>query len=278
MRNLSIIIWPLLGMLFMGEALAQDRAPIRQEDHFYRRKVVNRIDLNEKVNRPLIQRESAIYGDNGNIQKQGLVGALLMGLEQGRYVAYHPDDLSKPLTHSEVLARMQALDFAPSEDLEADWEEDGEDWIAPADDSEWLTEALPTDDLDERYGSAETDLDYGPYESVIQFVEDRVFDKNRGEMVYHYDYFQLIWSDPGETLPEKVLCVFRYEDISETLDEIVWINRHNDAERRSIKEIFDLRLFHSYIINVSGEGVRTLAEAEFRRQQLVNFEHHLWHY
>ena len=109
-------------------------------------------------------------------------------------------------------------------------------------------------------------------------MEDRIFDKNRGEMVYRYDYFQLIWTDPGETLPEKELCVFRYADVSETLDEVVWINRHNDAERRSIKEIFDLRLFNSFIINVSGSGVTSLPEAERRRQQLVEYEHHLWNY
>ncbi len=272
-RNLSILLWPLLGFLTMGQALAQSQAPIRQEDHFYRRKVINRIDLNEKINRPLIQRESAIYGDNDNIQKQGLVGALMMGLEQGRFVAYDPDNINKALSYEEVLARMQEMDYSVGGDIEEGWED-------PIDDSEWIVpEETLVDDLSGMSSTADNpSLDYGPYESVIQFVEDRVFDKNRGEMVYQYDYFQLIWSDPGETLPEKVLCVFRYPDIEETLSELVWINRHNDAERRSVKEIFDLRLFHSYIINVSGDGVRTLAEAEFRRQQLVDYEHHLWHY
>ena len=46
----------------------------------------------------------------------------------------------------------------------------------------------------------------------------------------------------------------------------------------NMREIFELRLFSSYIINVSGRGVRTLAEADFRRNQLVEFEHHLWCY
>ncbi|MFK7921163.1 MAG: hypothetical protein AB8H47_04360 [Bacteroidia bacterium] len=270
-RLFLLIIWPMIGLL--GSSLAAQDLQIRPEDHFYRRKVINRIDLNEKVNQPLIQREAAIYGDNSNIEKQGLVGALLMGLEQGRFMAYHPDDMSRPMTYEEVLARIQELDFSGEE--EEIWETDdlgGE--------SEFITE----DDFpayDDPFATATSEapsIDYAAFESVIQFVEDRIFDKNRGEMVYKYDYFQLIWTDPGETLPEKELCVFRYADISETLDEVVWINRHNDAERRSIKEVFDLRLFNSFIINVSGSGVLSLSEAERRRQQLVEYEHHLWNY
>lgn len=267
----SILSSFLTIILFGGSLSAQD-LEIRPEDHFYRRKVVNRIDLNEKVNQPLIQRESAIYGDNDNIQKQGLVGALMMGLEEGRFVAYHPDDLSQPLSYDEVLRRIQDMDFSSS--VEADWETDDLDGS-----SEFIAE--DSDDLwDDPFGPTEesAEMDIAAFESVIQFVEDRVFDKNRGQMVYQYDYFQLIWTDPGETLPEKVLCVFRYADVSETLDEVVWINRHNDAERRSMKEIFDLRLFNSFIINVSGSGVASLPEAEHRRQQLVEYEHHLWNY
>ena len=52
----------MIGVMFSLEALAQH--PPRIEDHFWRRKVVNRIDLNEKINAPLIKRESPYYTDN----------------------------------------------------------------------------------------------------------------------------------------------------------------------------------------------------------------------
>jgi len=117
-----------------------------------------------------------------------------------------------------------------------------------------------------------------PFERVIHFVEDRIFDKNRSDMVYDIQFIEIVWVDPNETLPERVLCTFRYEDVVETLASTQWKNRFNDAEYKNMREVFELRMFHSYIINLSGEGIVTLDEAEYRRQQLVEFEHHLWSY
>ena len=254
-----------------GGILAQ--APVRIDDHFYRRRVVNRIDLGEKINRPLVQSLSSIYGELSQTNR-GLVGLLLQGMKEGKVVAYHPDSTSVPLSYEEVVRRMQDFSFIPDElseeEVAADWDEfpDEDGWVAEP-------EELGEGDLS---GSLDPLDDLGPYETVIQFVEDRIFDKNRGEMVYHIDYFQVIWSDPGETLPEKYLVNFRYKDVMDLMDEAIWVNRFNDAERRTLKEIFDLRLFHSYIINVSGNGARSLPEAELRRQALVEYEHHLWHY
>ena len=117
-----------------------------------------------------------------------------------------------------------------------------------------------------------------PYEQVIQLVEDRIFDKVRSEVVYRPEWFQLIWTDLGETLPEKYLVCFKYTDVAESLEDLSWHNRFNDADSRNMREVFEMRMFHSYLIEVSGMGIGSLAEAEYRRQQLVEFEHHLWSY
>lgn len=271
-----LLLW--MGSLMFGDAIAQPQ--IRNEDHFYRRRVVNRIDLAEKINRPLVQRQSGIYGSNQQASNQGLIHALLTGLKEGRYIAYEPDNLGKPMDYNSVLARMEEFDFTDI-DMEEEYEEEddevpdasefiiAEDLLSEEDDLGLMTdkentEADPLDDI-------------SAYETVVQFVEDRIFDKNRGEMTYKIDHIQVIWSDPGETLPEKYLASFRYEDVKDALEQVEWVNRFNDAERRSLKEIFELRLFHSYIINVSGNGVLSLDEAERRRQALIEFEHHLWH-
>jgi hypothetical protein len=74
------------------------------------------------------------------------------------------------------------------------------------------------------------------------------------------------------------LCTFRYKDIIPVLEQAQWKNRYNDAAYLTFKEVFDLRLFHSFIIDVSGNGAKSLQEAEYRRQKLVEFEHHLWSY
>lgn len=234
--------------------------------------MVNRIDLGEKINRPLIQAQSEIYETSQNYRYQGLIVALLAGLKEGKYVAYEPEKLNQSLSYEDILARIQDFDYLP----------DDEPFIEPEDDfpsDEWISEDYVEDDFPEADAIVEDGgIDYAPFEAVVQFVEDRIFDKNRGEMVYQIDHIQLIWSDPGEALPEKYLASFRYEDVYDMLNQVQWTNRFNDAESRTLAEIFDLRLFNSYIINVSGDGVNDLPEAERRRQALVEYEHHLWHY
>ncbi len=301
------LLFSLAILFFSSDILAQDpnmRVP-RKEDHFWRRKIVNRIDLNEKINQPLIARESIFYDDESQFtEKEGLVMALFNGLKQGKFVAYHADSLNVALSYEDVLQTIQDFEGSltgdgddfdelgdensnsdfDNADFESDFndfpgEEEGfgdfEDDFSDFDDG---FEDLGPDNSGEGAGGDLEEVDPGPFENVIHFVEDRIFDKTRSDMVYNIQYIQLIWTDPGETLPEKVLCTFRYKDIVETLEATQWKNRFNDAEYKTLKEIFDLRLFHSYIIDVSNVGVRDLDEAEARRQQLIEFEHHLWSY
>ncbi len=282
-------------VIFSMEVFAQ--YPPRIEDHFWRRKVVNRIDLNEKVNAPLIKREHKFYSENSQYTgKEGLVMALFDGLKQGKFVAYHPDSLKKPLGYDEVLRRIKEIEgsLGGEDDFDSGLddgfggggdggfddfggEDGGEEWGFEDDFSSG--DDLGGGDLAAAgMGMGGEDFDSGPFENVIHFVEDRIFDKTRSDMIYDIQYIEIIWTDPGETLPEKPLCTFKYADVLGALDEAQWKNRFNDAEYKTMKEVFELRLFHSYMINVSGEGIRTLDEAEYRRQKLVEFEHHLWSY
>lgn len=288
----------------VGTALAQDpnrRVP-RSEDHFWRKKIVNRIDLTEKMNAPLIARENRFYAESQYSGKDGIVMALFNGLKQGDYVAYNPDSLTVSMSYQDVLRKIQDFEGSVLGEEDAFDEEDvdggfddgfdegdfddfsGEDDMFEDDGFGDFEDEFGEDlgdDLGEEGEGAEEDLgefDTGPFENVIQFVEDVIFDKTRSEIVHNIEFIEIIWTDPGETLPDKSLCVFRYEDILGTLENTQWKNRFNDAEYRTLKEIFDLRLFHSFIIEVSGVGVTNLDEAEVRRQQLTEFEHHLWSY
>ena len=107
-------------------------------------------------------------------------------------------------------------------------------------------------------------------------VEDWIFDKNTSSMVQKIDFFEVVWVDPTGTLPEKVLARFKWDDVKEQMDATMWKTRFNDAEARSVKVIFELRIFHGFFINVGGEPIRTLAEAERKRQELIEFESYLW--
>lgn len=292
------VLVSLICVLFSVEALAQN--PPRMEDHFWRRKVVNRIDLNEKINAPLIDRENKFYTDNSQYtSKSGLIMALFDGLKQGKFVAYHPDSLETPLSYEDVLARIQKIEGSlegGEDDFDSGFDDgfgddggdgggfddfSGEDEWGFGDDefgADGTGDDLSSDDPFAVGPATDAEFDSAPFENVIHFVEDRIFDKTRSDIVYDIQFIEIIWTDPGEALPEKPLCTFAYKEVMETLDQAQWKNRFNDAEYKTMKEVFEMRLFHSFIINVSGVGVQSLPEAEQRRQKLVEFEHHLWSY
>ncbi|MDX1906911.1 MAG: hypothetical protein SF053_07730 [Bacteroidia bacterium] len=296
MKNLALV-----GLFSVSFCVALAQYPTRTDDHFWRRKVVNRIDLNEKINRPLKSKESEYYTDGQYADNKGLVMCLFDGLKAGKFVAYKPDSLSSELTYDDVLKKIREIegsleggDFDDEGDGSTGFESfDGGSGAAGGD--EWdswdtgesgegedfkddLSAAADSAGGGSSAGSGYGDFDPTPYENVIHFVENRIFDKVRSDMIYDIELIEIIWTDPGETLPEKKLCSFRYKDVMDELEQAQWKNRYNDAEYRSMREVFELRMFHSYIINVSGQGLRTLEEAEDRRQKLVEFEHHLWSY
>lgn len=267
------------------------RIPPRDDDHFWRRKVINRIDLTEKINEPLTYSENpGLYGDPAYGETQGIIVALINGLKSGKYLAYHPDSLNKSLVYEDVVKMAQQIDGSGSGSSDEGWDEGGDEFGEDFDsggefgDEEFGEETGGdvTDEGDSDPAGAgaavEGDFSIAPYETVLEFIEDRIFDKNRSDMVYDIEYVRLVWVDPGETLPDKNFICFKYSDLLETLEDTQWKNKFNDAEYRNMREIFELRLFNSYITIVSGRGVRTLQEADFRRNQLVEFEHHLWCY
>lgn len=294
MKRLAFLLFLALLSGVVTEVVAQipgARIPPRVDDHFWRRKVVNRIDLTEKINEPLTYAENpGLYGNPAYGETQGIITALINGLKSGKYLAYLPDSLNKSLTYEDVVKIAQQIEGSNADGGEGfDEEDSGFDDFEGGDDfggddfgdgfGDDMGDGGTEGDSDPAGGGAvEGDFSYAAYESVLEFIEDRIFDKNRSDMVYDIQYLRLVWVDPGETLPDKNFVCFRYADVLETLEDTQWKNKFNDAEYRNMREIFELRLFNSYIINVSGRGVRTLEESDFRRNQLVEFEHHLWCY
>lgn len=272
----------------------------RPEDHFWRKRIVNRIALTEKMNKGLIFHESPFYGNEGKFKEtDGLVVTLLNGVKDGKYVAYHPENWEKIMNYEDLVARMgefdEALtgsseefdqtedDFEIDREAESEWET-GEEWTLGEEDldetEEWAT---PFDegvgDGSEGQGDFSShEPDLAQYEEVIHLVEDWIFDKTRSDMLQVPSFFEVIWTDPTGSLPEKVLARFVWKDVKEQLDIAQWKSRFNDAEARSLREAFELRLFHAIMINVGGQPILSLQEAERRRQEIVEFEHHLWSY
>ena len=64
--------------------------------------------------------------------------------------------------------------------------------------------------------------------------------------------------------------------------------RHNDAERRTLDDIFFKRMFSSYVIKETNvydryiseytSGINALFESERVKDDIFKFEHDLWHF
>ncbi|MEM6802482.1 MAG: hypothetical protein AAF696_13825 [Bacteroidota bacterium] len=288
----------VFSLLLSVVAAAFSQPSIRPEDHFWRKRIVNRIPLNEKMNKALVFHESSFYGNEGKYkERDGLIATLINGVKEGKYVAYDPDNWEKIMNYEDLLARMDKFDkallgdadefedesdsFEENLENEDEWES-SEEWTLgeEGETEDWAT-PFEVDELDASEGQdgyEEHEPDLAQYEEVIHLVEDWIFDKTRSDMLQVPSFFEIIWSDPTGSLPEKVLARFAWKDVKEQLDNAQWKSRFNDAESRSLKEAFELRLFHSIMISVGGEPIRSLQEAERRRQEIIEFEHHLWSY
>ncbi|MEM7660577.1 MAG: hypothetical protein AAF399_31025 [Bacteroidota bacterium] len=286
------IVSAVIGSLLMVASLSAIAQPsVRVDDHFWSKRVVNRVSMVEKINRPLVRHQSEYYSHGGRYtETDGIVMSLVNGLKQGKYEAFHPEDWNKLLNYEDLVRRMQEFEQALGGET-YNWDEETEeitnDFEKAQDDLDWDSEwdvsgsedwgsPFEEEPIIEDIGQQEPD--FAPYEEVIHVVEDWIFDRNTSSMIQKIDFFEVVWVDPSGTLPEKVLARFKWKDVKDQLDKTMWKTRFNDAEAKSMKEIFELRVFHGFFINVGGEPIRTLAEAERRRQELIEFEHHLWSY
>jgi hypothetical protein len=297
----------LLALVFVSAlatpALAQVSGgpqPPRAEDHFHRRKILMRIDLREKLNRPIIHRQGSTYdaASNSFRYNQGLISALLSAYESGEVMGYVPDTLSQPLTWDAFAAAFRRVGTSPEAqraEAEAFPTEPSEPGFGFGDETgldfpdETDFEPEPTDNLsfvnaagNPRDASGFTAEDrqnmVASFASYIEVVEDRIFDRNRSDMYHDVQYVRLVYVDPEGILPDRAFVSFRYQDLSDLLANTRCNNRWNDAEYRSMRETFDQRSFHAFIISISGNDMLTLDQSAQHQQRLTEFEHNLWEY
>jgi hypothetical protein len=272
----------LFVISILAGATVYAQFPPKEDDQLKRQKVLIQVPLGEKINKPLISREELIYTKPTKYtETNGIIESLLMGLKTNKYNAYHGDSLNwaQPMTWNDLLDRHKKFnDPGLGEDDEGSsgFEEiDGE-----AGSSDEFGDGGGEDALASGGGNgSRLGIDIAPYTEKLEILEDRIFDKKRSDMYYDVQYIRLVWVDPGQVAPDKIFVAFKYSDVMAQLDDTQWKNLHNDSEYRTMREVIELRMYHGVIIDVSGRGdVTTLDLAEYRRNQLVEYEHNLWHY
>ena len=121
-----------------------------------------------------------------------------------------------------------------------------------------------------------------------------IFDRQRSRM--YYDIHSITIKLPADLDPrgiEGVVASFNYKECVEKVfsknPNAVWFNPQNDAEHKSIRDAFELRLFSSKIIKVSNPNndflediyatpKQGLLASMWKMYELMEYEHNLWEF
>lgn len=289
MKNLSYVL-AFASLLFIGgsqTSYAQEVAsgynphsvrPIHDSDILYKKRVWRRMDLKEKQNRPF-------FAYNNEITK-----IIIEAVKQGVLHPYVNDSLKTRMSKEQFLENLelpqvgyQTDDPAPVED---DWGSSDGWGDEPADDAK----------ATENEATASDGSFFNNQVSVLEIMEDMIFDKKRSRLYFDIQSVKLIL--PPELFPETGLLrevgVFRYKDLVELFrsmpQEAIWYNPQNQAAHRNLADAFELRLFNARIVKVGNPKDEFLVDiynqspkdgimASMRiEQELMEMEHNLWEF
>lgn len=121
--------------------------------------------------------------------------------------------------------------------------------------------------------------------------EDWVFDKQRSERyvrVIGIAPMMQMFGDDGESRGYRTLFWLYFPECRYVFANWDVFNLQNDAQRRTFEDIFQQRMFASYIVKESNvynrsiadyaNGMDELLESERIKNELFEIEHDLWHY
>jgi hypothetical protein len=161
--------------------------------------------------------------------------------------------------------------------------------------------ALPTDkSFWDETGAVQEFLTFQDI-SVIQVVEDVIFDKRRSRLYYDIQGFIIL--DPTTGNPNALVSYKEFSNLVEKFSHdreirvrntVKWKNRYNPSQDMNFVDAFKLRLFHGVINKVENpddesifdiivtKNGRTYGESVFARweeeMKMMEKEHNLWEY
>ena len=255
--------------------LVKDRTPlayehIREDDAVYRQRVWREIDVHEKMNLPFVYNATE---DNGN---QRFINILLNLIKNGDVTAFDAaidDRFTTPMTFRQIAESMVGKPkIIQIPDMTVD--PDGSKGITK---DTTITEDFNPDQV-ERY----------------EIKEEWVFDKESSRM-----YARILGIAPEKTIlnPDgsfrAVTPIFwvYYPDLRPFLAKYEAYNGKNFGARMSWEELFESRMFSSYIVkstldNPGNKNIRTyvkdpilaLIEGDNIKDRIFNYEQDLWSY
>lgn len=287
---------------------------LRPEDYFWSKRVLMRVMLQEKINAPLAptsnSRDNYANGEGGfgEHYTQGLVHALIHAWKEGKITPYDAEtfevktgdeanyqwfvdndakirgtDPDAPATDGGDTAPADGGDpfgddifggggddpFGDFGDFGDDFGDFGDDFGTPVED--------PASG-DAVGGTESNELNLEDYNIIVEIVEDRIFDKIRGDMVYKIRFIRIIWSNETTGLADRAVVAFKYDekDTRDVLANTLWYNRNNDAESKTMLQVLEQRRFRGFITYYGSDVALDINESERFKKSIIQFEHHLW--
>jgi gliding motility associated protien GldN len=240
-------------------------AYLREADVMWNKRIWRVIDLKEKINLPFAYPVSKSIRD-----RRSLIDVIMDAAEEGSLTLYNQsdDEFTIPLTSED----MKKLGGAGS-------------------DTVTLTRPDPPYDT---YDTVITRVFSRDKVIAYRIKEDWFFDKQRSvieariigfaPMIYAVDQYGNIREG---NIKVPLFWVY-YPEARQMLANAEVFNRENDAERRSYDDLFQKRMFSSYVMKESNvydrriddyaQGINALLESERIKTEIVNTEHDLWEY
>ena len=258
--------------------LVKDRTPlayehIREDDAVYKQRVWRDIDVREKINQPFLY---AAEEDNGS---QRFIDILLNATQKDpNVIPYNAldDRFTKPMTKAELslmLVGKPRYERIP-------------DRVADPDGSKAIfKDTILIDDFNSNGINK------------FRLKEEWVFDKESSRMFVRILGIAPIQEDyitiPGEKL-DKVLFWVYYPKLRNTLSKYEAYNGKNYGSRPTWEELFESRMFSSYIVKstidnpkdlflkdipgLKENGILRLWEGENVKNKIFDYEQNLWSY